>query len=263
MQGKILSIAGSDPSGGAGIQADIKTITALGGYAMAAVTALTVQDTHQIYDTLPTPAPFVEQQICTIVDDIGADVIKIGMLCNIEILKTVVKCLKQYTDIPVILDPIILSSSGHPLLDEAALDYMKEALFPLCHLITPNIPEAATLTGLPEAISLEKMHETGISLKRFKPHAILIKGGHLNLDDVCDLLLLEDKQSLFTSPRINTLHTHGTGCTLASAIATGIAQGLTLDKAVRRAHDYVHLALKNAPEYGGGHGPLNHLVFVD
>ena len=260
MQGRILSIAGSDPSGGAGIQADIKTITALGGYAMSAITALTVQDTKQVYDVIPSSPEHVTRQIRVTLDDIGADAIKIGMLANMEILSAVTQTLAHYPDIPIILDPIILSSSGHALIEETALDYLKNELLPLCHLITPNIPEACYLTGLEDIHNIETMHHAGELLLSYHPTAVLITGGHLALNDVCDLLIMEEQQSMFSSPRIESEHTHGTGCTLASAIATGLAQGLSITRSVRRAHDYVHLAIKHAPQLGQGNGPLNHHV---
>ena len=256
-----LTIAGSDSSGGAGIQADIKTATAFGAYAMTAITAVTAQDTRGIYAIHPVPAAIVREQIAWTLADIGADAIKIGMLGSAEIVEAVADVLAaQARNIPVVLDPVMASTSGTPLLDGGAVAAMKARLFPLAVLITPNIPEAEILAGV-SINGLADSIRAAEYLCAAGARAVLIKDGHGKGADVSDILLEcgSPKHRHFRSPRIDTLHTHGTGCTLATAIAVGLGQGLALFDAVARAHRFVQEAIATAPGFGSGRGPLNHM----
>ena len=263
MNGKILAIAGSDPSGGAGIQADIKTISALGGYAMAAITALTVQNTQKVYDVHPVAADIVAAQVVAVLDDIRPDAVKMGMIGTSETLVSLVSIFSDNRDIPLIVDPVLLSTSGRRLMEERGVEVLISDLFPLIHLLTPNLDEAALLTGVETVNSIPDMIRAGEALLKRGPQAVLVKGGHLSGEILTDLLVTPDGVTEFTSPMIATRHTHGTGCTLASAIATGVAQGMSLRQAVDRAHAYVHKAIVQAPGFGQGKGPLNHLVPLD
>lgn len=241
---RILAIGGSDPSGGAGIQADIKTITMLGGYAMAAITAVTVQNTLGVRATNPLPAALVLEQINACLDDIGADAVKIGMLGSGETALAVAERLERF-DGPVVFDPVMVATSGGVLADKQVVAAF-EALIARATLTTPNLPELAALGG--EAALLARAR------------ALLIKGGHGEGAKVVDRLLTPTGERLFSAPRIETRHTHGTGCTLASAIATGLGAGLGLEQAVEQGIAYVRAALMAAPGFGGGHGPLGHML---
>ncbi len=266
MKGRVLIIAGSDSGGGAGIQGDIKTITALGGYAATAITALTAQNTLGVFGVHAVPKEFIAQQIQLVLDDIGADVIKTGMLLNAGIIETVANVLEDYPDIPLIVDPVMVAKGGAPLLEPDAVEMLIKRLIPRATLITPNVPESELLLGA-HAISRENMEEAGKKLLKLGCGSVLMKGGHLPGDEVTDILITNrDSQlmtEIFTSPRIHTHHTHGTGCALASAIAVSLAQGLSLEKSVERARDYVANAIKTAPGFGKGHGPLNHGCLSD
>lgn len=258
MRGRVLIIAGSDSGGGAGIQADIKTVTALGGYGTTAITALTAQNTQGISSILPIEASFVAEQIRQILNDIGADCIKTGMLYSTPIIAAVADILENLaTPIPLLIDPVMVAKGGARLLDREAIELLKQRLLPLASLITPNLPEAEALTGL-KVRNPEAMQHVAEALLELGPAAVLLKGGHLPGNHLRDLLMTRDYQENLQSRRIPTRHTHGTGCTLASAIATGLAQGQTLSEAVRRAHTYVQKAIQAAPGYGQGQGPLNH-----
>jgi len=255
VNGRILIVAGSDSSGGAGIQADIKTVTALGGYAMTAITALTAQNTEGVHGILDVPAAFVAEQMRLVLADIGADCIKIGMLHRPEIIEAVdAVAAAEAQAIPMVLDPVMIAKGGHALLEPVAVERMVSRLFPKARLITPNIPEAEFLAGSSDGpVSLCRR------LMAKGARAVLLKGGHGQGDIVTDVLVDEDGGvEIFESPRLETPHTHGTGCTLASAIATGLAQGLDVRGAVIRARDYVQEAIRTAPGFGHGHGPLNH-----
>jgi hydroxymethylpyrimidine/phosphomethylpyrimidine kinase len=254
---RILIIAGSDCSGGAGIQADIKTVTALGGYAMSAITAITVQNTLGVSDVHAVPAAIVSGQIDACLSDIGADCIKLGMLLNADIIRAVSDAIRDAA-VPVILDPVMIATSGARLLNEDALDALGE-LMRSAALITPNIPEASFLTGMPVTTPEEMLIAARQLQFMTGGTAVLLKGGHLEGDEVKDLLLQEGEAFWFSSAKIETPHTHGTGCTLASAIATIGAKGNPLHTAVRDARDYVQEAIRSAPGFGAGHGPLNHL----
>jgi len=259
MNGRVLIIAGSDSGGGAGIQADIKTVTALGGFAMTAITALTAQNTIGVQGIHDVPADFVAAQMTSVLDDLGADAIKIGMLHRPEIIQTVADVLaRKAAGLPIIVDPVMVAKGGAALLETAAQSALISRLLPMARLLTPNAPEAAVLTGGPVA-DLDDAAVAAGRLLDMGARAVLMKGGHLNGDEVSDLLFDgSDDPVIFSGPRIDSRHTHGTGCTLASACAVGLAQGLALADAVGRAHAYVREAIVTAPGYGAGHGPLNH-----
>lgn len=254
---RILIIAGSDSGGGAGIQADIKTVSMLGGYAMTAITALTAQNTQGVFGIHPVPPDFIRQQIRLVADDIGVDVIKTGMLHNADVIEAVADTIASY-HCPLILDPVMISTSGSHLLEAPAVDALKTRLLPFATLITPNIPEAELLSGH-QITGRVEMEAAAQSIAALGAKAVLIKGGHLTGDTVHDLLWQNGQTIWFTSARIDTPHTHGTGCTLASAIATEIGKRNELAKAVENARHYVHRAIETAPGFGKGHGPLNHL----
>ena len=259
MNGRVLIIAGSDSGGGAGIQADIKTVTALGGFAMTAVTALTAQNTLGVHGIHAVDNAFVAQQIDVVLDDLGADAIKTGMLHSSDVIETVAAALDRHGgDIPLVADPVMVAKGGASLLETEAVDSLRQRLLPRASVITPNLPEAGVLLGR-EVRALADMEDAARDLLALGPGAVLLKGGHLPGDEIVDLLLLRDGSlHRYQSERIETPHTHGTGCTLASAIAAGLAQGLTLADAVARGRAYTLKAIISAPGYGQGHGPLNH-----
>lgn len=258
MNGRVLIAAGSDSGGGAGIQADIKTVTALGGYAATAITALTAQDTHTVHAIHEVPSDFIAEQFRLTVADIGVDAIKTGMLHKREVIETVVRCIADHgKGAKVVVDPVMVAKGGARLLDLDTIDVVIAELLPLADVVTPNVPEAAVLTGV--AIEdVDAMKRAAEMLLGFGPKAVLLKGGHLSGGRLTDLLLTEDGFEVFENERIDTAHTHGTGCTTASAAATGLAQGMAMRDAVARARAYVLEAIRTAPGYGGGHGPLNH-----
>jgi hydroxymethylpyrimidine/phosphomethylpyrimidine kinase len=255
--GRVLIIAGSDSGGGAGIQADIKTVTALGGFATTAVTAITVQNSLGVFGVHPIPLEIVTAQARAVLDDIGADAIKTGMLGTVAMVETVCALLDSNPDLPAIIDPVMIAKGGHPLLEAQGIAAIRDLLVPRAGLLTPNAPEAAALTGL-VVETLDDLRRAGEALMALGAKAVLMKGGHLAGDQVTDLLITSDGETLLQGPRIHSRHTHGTGCTLASACAVGIAQGLSLPQAVERARRYVIEAMARAPGYGAGHGPLDH-----
>ena len=259
MKGRVLIVAGSDCGGGAGIQADIKTVTALGGYAMTAVTVLTAQNTEGVSGIHPVPPAFIAEQIEVVLRDLGADCVKLGMLHTIDVIETVASSLETLApDLPVVADPVMVAKGGHPLLEPDAMASLKERIVPLAKVLTPNAPEAEALTGM-SVRDHQSASAAARALLAQGAGAVLLKGGHLDGETVTDLLLARDgTEEAFESPRIRTRNTHGTGCTMASAIAVGLAQGLDLHAAVRRARAYVHEAIRTAPGFGRGHGPLNH-----
>jgi hydroxymethylpyrimidine/phosphomethylpyrimidine kinase len=262
--GRVLIVAGSDSGGGAGIQADIKAVTALGGFAMTAITALTAQNTQGVHGIHEVPAAFVAQQIEVVLNDLGADCIKIGMLHKPEIIQAVVESLNRLAPgVPVVADPVMVAKGGAALLADAAQDALKNLLIPMAALITPNIPEAEVLTGRTIRTAAD-MRTALPALAALGAGAVLLKGGHLDDDGpVVDMLLDREGQvHAFEGTRIDTPNTHGTGCTLASAIACGLAQGRDLPSAVHRARAYVRRAIETNPGFGSGHGPLNHAVTV-
>lgn len=261
---RVLSIAGSDPSGGAGIQADIKSCSANGVYAATAITAVVDENTVGVTDVHPVPDDFVAGQIRSVLGDVGADAVKIGMLHSASLIRTVRRALDEFPEVKkIVLDPVMVATSGDPLLEPEAVDCLCSELIPRATVITPNLPEAAVLLG--RAISPdEDLAPVARALAlRFPGVAIYLKGGHRPGDDsVEDLVLLApDEEPLrLSAPRIDTVNTHGTGCTLSSAIAAHLALGKSLADACRAAHDYVHRAIASGAAYtiGHGHGPVNH-----
>ncbi len=261
-RGRVLIVAGSDSGGGAGIQADIKAVTALGGYAATAITALTAQNTLGVHGVLPVPPEFILLQINAVLDDIGADAVKTGMLGSAEAVQAVAAALGQRDGIPLVVDPVMVAKGGARLLDDPAVAALRRDLLPLATLLTPNVPEAEALTGL-TITDHAAARRAAQALLDLGAAAVLLKGGHLRGAVVQDVLATSGGMEVIESPRIETRHTHGTGCTLASAVATGLAQGMTLSDAVRRGAAYVHAAILAAPGFGAGHGPLGHGVTVD
>ena len=255
MKGRVLIIAGSDSGGGAGIQADLKTVTALNGFAMTALTALTAQNTQGVHGIHEVPEDFITQQIEVVLNDIGADAIKIGMLHRTSVIHAVADVLERLApDVPLVLDPVMMAKGGQALLQNEAITALKDRLIPMAALVTPNVPEAEALTGL----SLNRVSDFQIAAEKIGAQAVLVKGGHMPGKVLTDVLWTKSSCQSFEGPRIDTKHTHGTGCTLASAIACGLAQGLSLVEAVERGRGYVLDAIKTAPGFGQGHGPLNH-----
>ena len=253
---RLLIIAGSDSSGGAGIQADLKTAQAFGVYAQTAITAVTVQDTTGVKSVNPVSPEIVRGQIEAALNDIGADAIKIGMLGNGQIATAVADALEG-SDIPLVLDTVLLSSSGAALLDEEGIAVLKKRLMRRAALVTPNQPEAEVLTGIYPK-SEHRLRNAAMVFKMLGSSDVLIKGGHGEGDVLHDVLWSRGEFITLDAPRQDTLHTHGTGCTLATAIACGLAQGMALKDAVVRAHGYVQDAIRTAPGLGQGNGPLNH-----
>jgi hydroxymethylpyrimidine/phosphomethylpyrimidine kinase len=263
MQGRVLIVAGSDSGGGAGIQADIKTVTALDGFAATALTALTAQNTVGVHAVVPVPLDFIAKQIEVVMTDIGADVIKTGMLGDASIIETVCEALDRFAvDVPLVVDPVMVAKGGQALLAVEAVDTLRRRLLPRAAVLTPNLPEAEALTGM-TINTVADMRLAAATLLGLGVPAVLLKGGHLISDEVTDLLATPEGTQTFVAPRIQTRHTHGTGCTTASAVAVGLAQGMTLRDAVVRARAYVRATLAAAPGLGRGHGPLNHAVTVD
>jgi hydroxymethylpyrimidine/phosphomethylpyrimidine kinase len=254
--GRVLIIAGSDSGGGAGIQADIKAVTAMGGYAATAITAITVQNTLGVHSVHPLPLDLIAAQARAVLEDIGADAIKTGMLGSIEVVERVAAILDT-SSAPAVVDPVMIAKGGHPLLPDAAVQAVRTLMIPRAALLTPNAPEAEALTGLGVA-DLDGQRRAGEALLAMGAGAVLMKGGHVPGETVIDLLLTPSGETLLEGPRIETRHTHGTGCTLASACAAGLAKGLPLEAAVAEAWAYVAEAIRRAPGLGQGHGPLDH-----
>lgn len=259
MQGRVLVVAGSDSGGGAGIQADIKTITALGNYAATAITALTAQNTLGVFGVMPVDPDFVGQQMDLVLSDIGADAIKTGMLYSADTIEVVVRVLdKRAANVPLVVDPVMIAKGGASLLDGSALHVLRRRLIPRAALVTPNAPEAAAIAQT-DVNTEADMSAAADAILALGASAVLIKGAHLPGDEIVDLLRTADGEQMeFRQTRIETTSTHGTGCTLASAIAAGIAEGYTLRDSVGRAEDYVRKAIFGAPGLGHGHGPLDH-----
>ena len=258
MRGRVLIVAGSDSGGGAGIQADIKTVTMLDAYAATAITALTAQNTEGVFGVLPIPPDFVRQQVELVLDDIGADAIKTGMLHDVGVIETVAAVLRERAaPIPLVVDPVMAAKGGARLIDPDAVEALKRLLVARAAVLTPNLPEAELLCGT-TIDDRAGMQAAGEALLRLGCGAVLVKGGHLPSDTVTDVLVTAAGCRIWESPRIASRHTHGTGCTLASAIAAGLAQGLEVEPAVDRARAYVQRAIADAPGLGRGHGPLDH-----
>ena len=258
MPGRVLVIAGSDSGGGAGIQADIKTVAMNDAFAATAITALTAQNTEGVFGIFAVPPDFIRQQIEVVLDDIGADAIKTGMLHSSAVIETVAAVLRERApDTPLVVDPVMVAKGGARLIDPDALGALKELLVGRAAIVTPNLPEAEILFG-GTIDSRKEMEHAAREMLSLGCTAVLLKGGHLPGETVYDVLASDAGIRVWQSPRLATRHTHGTGCTLASAIAAGLAQGLPLDDAVERARDYVHRAIASAPGLGRGHGPLDH-----
>ena len=256
MKGRVLIIAGSDSGGGAGIQADIKTVTMLGGYAGTAITAITVQNTHGVTGVVGIDPAVVEAQGIAVLDDIGADAIKTGMLGDTATVEVAARLI-DHGAVPAVIDPVMIAKGGQSLLADEAVQAVRTLMIPRAALLTPNAPEAAALTGL-VVEDLDGLRAAGHALLAMGARAVLMKGGHVEGETVTDLLITATSERLFAAVRLDSRHTHGTGCTLASACAAGIAQGLALEDAVGRAIDYVRQAIAAAPGLGAGHGPLDH-----
>ena len=256
----VLSIAGTDPTGGAGLHADLKTFEAHGVYGMGAITAIVAQNTLGVTAVEPASAAIVRAQLDAVFVDITPDAVKIGMLPNADAITAVAGALIVWKARNVVIDTVMVSSSGHRLLDAGAEQDLARALFPLARVITPNIPEAEVLTGI-AITSRDDMLAAAQALSALTDAAILLKGGHLE-DRADDLLLLDGNASWFSAPRVDTRHTHGTGCTLSAAIASNLARGLSIPEAVARAKAYVTRAILYAPRLGKGKGPLLHRVVI-
>nr|WP_086941005.1 bifunctional hydroxymethylpyrimidine kinase/phosphomethylpyrimidine kinase [Thaumasiovibrio occultus] len=259
-----LTIAGSDSGGGAGIQADIKAISATGGYACSAITALTAQNTQGVSGIFPVPIDFVAAQLDAVFTDLEVKAVKIGMLADCDIITTVAAKLQQYQPEHIVLDPVMVATSGDLLLKQEAIACLKEQLLPIATVITPNIPEALALTQSPlnaHDLSQDDIEHLISALDGLNTPAVLLKGGHLEADSLAtDYLIRQGSVNEYKSQRIFTLNTHGTGCTLSSAIASYLAQGCTLDEAIDRAKTYITHALSGADRFqiGKGHGPVDH-----
>lgn len=262
----VLTIAGSDSGGGAGIQADIKTISACGGYAASAITALTAQNTQGVQGIFPIPVEFLTQQLDAVFSDIHFKAVKIGMLHSSEVIRAVKSALVKYNATNVVLDPVMVATSGDPLLREEAIETLKKELLPLATLITPNLPEASLLLNT----SIENPEEAGTFAKELAEQcgtSVLLKAGHFKDAVVTDVLYNYQTKVItnYSNSRLETENTHGTGCTLSSAIATYLAKGLELENAVRNAIAYIHSAIESGKDYklGKGHGPVDHFYFTN
>ena len=258
---KVLTIAGSDSGGGAGIQADLKTISAIGCYGMSVITALTAQNTLGVTGIHPIPPPFAAEQMTAVFSDIGADAVKIGMLYSAELIEVVAEQLKKFGAKNIVLDPVMVAQSGDKLLQDDAIQAIKDHLMPLADVVTPNLPEARVLLGR-EILGLEEMQTAAESLAAYGCRSILIKGGHLQENKSTDMLYLaeEARWVVLEADRIASRNNHGTGCTLSAAIAGYMAKGCGIEKAVRQAKIYIQNAIRAGAVYtlGKGHGPVHH-----
>jgi hydroxymethylpyrimidine/phosphomethylpyrimidine kinase len=256
----VLSIAGSDPSGGAGVQADLKTFSARRVYGMAVLTALTAQNTQGVSGVHLLPAPFVADQIRAVFADVRVDAVKIGMIANAEIADAVADVLSAHRGIPIVLDPVMVAKGGAALLDLSAVDVLTRRLLPLATLLTPNLPEAATLLHVQTAETRSEMADQAERLRALGPQAVLVKGGHLAGNESPDVLAVSGGLRWFEATRVPTANTHGTGCTLSSALAAELAKGALLCEAVADAKSYLAGAVAHAHtlNVGSGHGPVQH-----
>lgn len=257
---RILTVAGSDSGGGAGIQADLKTITVLGAYGMSAITALTAQNTLGVQGVYPVPVDFIRLQMEAVLSDIGADAAKTGMLATPEIVKAVAEELKRFKVDLLVVDPVMVAKSGDALLSEEARGTLKEILLPMATLVTPNLPEASVLSGFPVQ-DLESMKEAARAIRDLGPRYVLIKGGHLEKEAV-DLLFDGQKFEAYEAPRLSNRNTHGTGCTYSAALTTFLAQGLPVRDAVAEAKRFITRAIRHGLAMGSGHGPTNPYAHV-
>ena len=251
-----MTIAGSDSSGGAGIQADIKTMTANGVYAMSAITALTAQNTTGVFSIMEVTPQFLEEQIVANVTDIFPDSVKTGMVASSSLIKVIADSIKKFNLKNIVIDPVMVATSGAKLITDDAIDTLKKNLLPLATIITPNIPEAEVLSDMKISTTSDMEKAAKIIFEKFGC-SVLLKGGH-NINDANDYLYTKDEQTWFHSKRINNPNTHGTGCTLSSAIASNLAKGHSLKKSVENAKEYISGALNSMLDLGKGSGPLNH-----
>ena len=263
---KVLTIAGSDSGGGAGIQADIKTISALGCYASSAITAVTVQNTLGVSGVHVVPTDIVEAQIDAVLSDIGADAVKIGMLFSADIVRAVARQLQKHGPASVVLDPVMVSTSGHTLFQNEAVTTLISDLIPLARVITPNVPEAEVLLGGCHITDGSQLPQAAKELSQRFGVSVLLKAGHIEADTLVDILYCSEDRQYYELPaiRVDTPNTHGTGCTMSSAIASFLAKGLTLPDAVKGAKDYVNNAIISGAKerIGHGHGPVNHFYLM-
>jgi len=262
LKSKLLIIAGSDSSGGAGIQADIKTATSLGVYAMTAITAITAQNTTGVKSIIPVPPKEIFNQISFSVQDIKPNSVKIGMLQNVGVIKEVIKAIKKYKLKNIIIDPVMVAKGGHRLISNSSINYLRKKLLPYALLVTPNIPEAETLIKK-RIQTLEDVIKAGKEILKFGPKFVLIKGGHTNKSFIEDVLISKKNIKIFKNKKIKTKNTHGTGCTLSSAIASFISKNYNMNESCRRSIQYVHKAILLNPKFGRGHGPINHMALLN
>ena len=262
LKSKLLIIAGSDSSGGAGIQADIKTATSLGVYAMTAITAITAQNTTGVKSIVPVSPKEIFNQISFSVQDIKPNSVKIGMLQNVGVIKEVIKAIKKYKLKNIIIDPVMVAKGGHRLISNSSINYLRKKLLPYALLVTPNIPEAETLIKK-RIQTLEDVIKAGKEILKFGPKFVLIKGGHTNKSFIEDVLISKKNIKIFKNKKIKTKNTHGTGCTLSSAIASFISKNYGMNESCRRSIQYVHKAILLNPKFGRGHGPINHMALLN
>ena len=259
---RVLTIAGSDSGGGAGIQADLKTFGALGVFGTCAVTTITAQNTLGVTDVLETPIPIIQAQIDAVVSDIGTDAVKTGMLSSVEIISAVAERLEFHNLDVAVIDPVMVASTGAPLLRADAVDAMRDILTPKATVLTPNTREARTLTGIDVNTVDDAKAAAKMLVEEFGAQNAVVKGGHIE-GPATDILYDGSEFTTFTSEPIDTRNTHGTGCTLASAIAAGLAKGLDVSQSVRQAKDFVTAAMRASYPVGQGHGPLNHFYGLE
>ena len=262
LKSKLLIIAGSDSSGGAGIQADIKTATSLGVYAMTAITAITAQNTTGVKSIVPVPPKEIFNQISFSVQDIKPNSVKIGMLQNVGVIKEVIKAIKKHKLKNIVIDPVMVAKGGHRLISNSSINYLRKKLLPYALLVTPNIPEAETLIKK-KIKTLEDVIKAGKEILKFGPKFVLIKGGHTNKSFIEDVLISKNNIKIFKNKKIKTKNTHGTGCTLSSAIASFISKNYNMNESCRRSIQYVHKAILLNPKFGRGHGPINHMALLN
>ncbi|MGQ9622855.1 MAG: bifunctional hydroxymethylpyrimidine kinase/phosphomethylpyrimidine kinase [Candidatus Caldatribacteriaceae bacterium] len=256
---RVLTIAGSDSGGGAGIQADLKTFCAFGVYGMTVITAVTAQNTRGVDAVFPLPSWMVARQIESVMGDIGADAAKTGMLFSRDIIEVVAKAVERWNITKLVVDPVMVAKSGAPLLQEEAVQVLSEELLPLAYMVTPNLAEASVLCGF-RVENMEDMERAAHVIHKRGPRCVLIKGGHLPGEEVVDLLFDGEEMTRFSSPRIFTPHTHGTGCTYSAALCALFALGYSPKKAVEEAKGYMHTVITHSLPLGGGIGPTNHLA---
>ncbi|MFM7498373.1 MAG: bifunctional hydroxymethylpyrimidine kinase/phosphomethylpyrimidine kinase [Candidatus Fonsibacter sp.] len=262
LKSKLLIIAGSDSSGGAGIQADIKTATALGVYAMTAITAITAQNTTGVKSIVSIPPREIFKQISFSAQDIKPSSVKIGMLHNVGIIKEVIKAINKHKLRNIVIDPVMVAKGGQRLISNSSINFLREKLFPYALLVTPNIPEAEALINK-KIKTLDDIIKAGKQILKFGPKFVLIKGGHINKSIIEDVLISKNNIKIFKNKKIKTKNTHGTGCTLSSAIASFISRNYNMNESCRRSIQYVHKAILLNPKFGRGHGPINHMALLN